>query len=128
MWTATVVEIYIAIIGACAVTLVPVYRKLRTGNVWSTKQGDSSEYAKSGRQSSSNHIISGGHRRPTAAHERIYDGDSAEHLRGPVENFSWRDTKVTGHVRQKNTSLDEVPLDGIVVKRDVVLESAPDHL
>ncbi|KAI1424925.1 hypothetical protein F5Y12DRAFT_749849 [Xylaria sp. FL1777] len=33
---ATVIEIYVAIIGACLPTLVPIYRKLRYGNALST--------------------------------------------------------------------------------------------
>lgn len=128
MWTATVVEIYIAIIGACAVTLVPVYRKLRKGHVWSTSPSGASGYGKStnGMHSSSNQLSS--YRRPaaTAAHERIYDGDSSENLGTSTGGYAWRDTKVSAsQVRQED--VDGVPLTGIVVKRDLVLESRVDH-
>ncbi|KAF9876657.1 hypothetical protein CkaCkLH20_06065 [Colletotrichum karsti] len=124
MWTATVVEIYIAIIGACAVTLVPVYRKIRYGTPWST--GDQ----KSNQASSGAAAFAGtGGSRPgihnfkrTANHERLETGnDSEEYLhRGSNINYS-----VTGSAKREGRG-DDMPMDTIVMQKDVTWEEERD--
>lgn len=125
MWTATVVEIYVAIIGACAVTLVPVYRKMRYGTPWSTRDQKSN-------QISSNPAFGGtggaGGSRPgvhhnfkrSANHERLSTGnDSEEYLHhGSGMRYSVSGAKSP----KREEASDDVPMDTIVVQRDVTWE------
>lgn len=129
MWTATVVEIYVAIIGACAVTLVPVYRKMRYGTPWSTRDMKSNQIASSPGVFGG---TGGGGSRPgvhhnfkrSANHERLStSNDSDEYLHhgsGMTYSVSGA-TKSTGSAKREEFG-DEVPMDSIVVQRDVTWE------
>jgi hypothetical protein len=127
MWTATVVEIYVAIIGACAVTLVPVYRKIRHGDAWVSSKGGSRggpSGAMGGRSgpgvsgSDTHHLKTFGQR---STRERINDNDSEEYLHGGLGAANWRDTNVTsgGHKGRGDDASDEMPLEVVVVKKEV---------
>lgn len=131
MWTATVVEIYVAIIGACAVTLVPVYRKVRYGTPWSTRDMKSNQIA-------SNPGVfagtGGGGSRPgvhhnfkrSANHERLStSNDSEEYLHhgggGGGMTYSVSGANKSGSAKREEFG-DDVPMDTIVVQRDVTWE------
>ncbi|TDZ21564.1 Satratoxin biosynthesis SC1 cluster protein 4 [Colletotrichum orbiculare MAFF 240422] len=119
MWTATVVEIYVAIIGACAVTLVPVYRKVRYGTPWSTRDQKSNQASNPGAFQGTGGSRSGLHNfKRSANHERLATGnDSEEYLHGAGINYA-----VSGTSGKHDARGNEVPLDTIVVQRDVTWE------
>ncbi|KAK1987631.1 hypothetical protein LZ30DRAFT_701494 [Colletotrichum cereale] len=124
MWTATVVEIYVAIIGACAVTLVPVYRKMRYGTPWSTADQKSNQIS----SGSGAFPASGGGSRPgvhnfkrSQNHERLdTSNDSEEYLHGGGMKYSVSGTNRTTDKRE--VSGEDLPMDTIVVQRDVTWE------
>ncbi|KDN71524.1 hypothetical protein CSUB01_12076 [Colletotrichum sublineola] len=123
MWTATVVEIYIAIIGACAVTLVPVYRKMRYGTPYSTGDQRSNQIS-SGRgafPSSGDASRLGAHNfKRSQNHERLdTSNDSEEYLHngsGMKYSVSTKDGD------RRGGSAEDLPMDTIVVQKDVTWE------
>lgn len=127
MWTATVVEIYVAIIGACAVTLVPVYRKMRYGTPWSTREMKSNQiasnpgaFAGTGGGGSRSGVLHNFKR--SAAHERLdTDNDSKENLHhGSGIAYSVSGANKSNAKREELG--DEVPMDTIVIQRDIAWE------
>lgn len=127
MWTATVVEIYVAIIGACAVTLVPVYRKMRYGTPWSTRDMKSNQiasnpgaFAGTGGGGSRSGVLHNFKR--SATHERLdTDNDSEENLHhGSGITYSVSGATKPSVKREKLG--DEVPMDTIIIQRDIAWE------
>ncbi|KAK2051199.1 hypothetical protein LY76DRAFT_482678, partial [Colletotrichum caudatum] len=124
MWTATVVEIYIAVIGACAVTLVPVYRKMRYGTPWSTEDQKSRQISSGsgGFPASSGGRGAHNFKRPQNHHERLdTNNDSEEYL----HYGSGMKNSVSGTTRASDAggaSGEDLRMDTIVVQKDVTWE------
>ncbi|KAI1750013.1 hypothetical protein F4782DRAFT_264717 [Xylaria castorea] len=117
---STVVEVYVAVIGACLPTLIPVYRRLRYGDASkSTKASDSGKKE----MASINTIgrISNRTQRRTAGEgsfERLRNEDSF----CPLGSQYTHQTDVSGNGDcgpSGNTPLDDIPLKGIVVRHDI---------
>ncbi|KAI7781605.1 hypothetical protein LA080_014503 [Diaporthe eres] len=128
MWTATVVEIYVAIIGACAVTLVPVYRKMRYGTPWSTRDMKSNQIASNQGAFAG---TGGGGSRPglhhnfkrSANHERLStSNDSEEYLHHGRSGMTYSVSGANKSSAKREEFGDDVPMDTIVVQRDVTWE------
>ncbi|GJC94209.1 integral membrane protein [Colletotrichum higginsianum] len=126
MWTATVVEIYIAIIGACAVTLVPVYRKMRYGTPWSTRDQKSNQVS-SGTGAFAG--TGGAGSRPgvhnfkrSANHERLTTGNDSEEYLHHGGGMKYSVSGATGSGDKSDVLGDDLPMDTIVVQRDVTWE------
>lgn len=128
MWTATVVEIYVAIIGACAVTLVPVYRKVRYGTPWSTRDMKSNQIASNqgafagtgggGSRLGMNHNF-----KRSANHERLStSNDSEEYLHHGGSGMTYSVSGANKSSARREEFGDDVPMDTIVVQRDVTWE------
>lgn len=111
----TVIEIYVAIIGACLPTMVTIYRKLRYGDVKgsSAKSYNSKTYYASG----SNRPINKAPKRGKLGHsdtegsfERLHGDDTTMTDYEPMYKVN-----ITGHDKA-GTAIEDVPMQTIVVK------------
>lgn len=127
MWTATVVEIYVAIIGACAVTLVPVYRKMRYGTPWSTRDVKSNQIASNpgvfaGTGGGGSRLGVHHNFKRSANHERLStSNDSEEYLHHGI-GVTYSVSGATKPSAKGEELGDEVPMDTIIIQRDVTWE------
>ncbi|KAI3551467.1 hypothetical protein CABS01_15019 [Colletotrichum abscissum] len=126
MWTATVVEIYIAIIGACAVTLVPVYRRIRYGTSWSTRDQKSNQVSAGpvtfgGTGGNSRTGVSHNFKR-SANHERLTTGNDSEEYLHHGSNMKYSVSGATRTSNKRDVLGEDLPMDTIVVQRDVTWE------
>lgn len=115
MGAATVAEVFIAIIGACGVTLRPVYRYFRYGNPHGSG-GSASSAAKGPGGAESRGVTM---RRMAIARGKSGGSDglrSFEMLEDDLEDGSQTQIVVAagGHIER-----DDLPLQGIRVDRDV---------
>ncbi|KAI0459605.1 hypothetical protein F5B21DRAFT_455402 [Xylaria acuta] len=117
---STVVEVYVAVIGACLPTLIPVYRRLRYGDALkSTKASHSGK-----KQVISINTIG---RISNRTQRRTASKGSFERLRNQV-SFCTLDYQQTHQIDvsgsgdcgpSKNTALDNISLQGIMVQHEI---------
>ena len=128
MWTATVVEIYVAIIGTCAVSLGPVYRKMRYGAPWSTRDMKPNQTASNpgvlaGTGGGSRAGVHHNFKRP-ANHERLATGNDSEEYLHHGSGMTYSVSGAAKSSAKREALGDDVPMDttSIVVQRDVTWE------
>ncbi|KAI4598725.1 hypothetical protein KJ359_002617 [Pestalotiopsis sp. 9143b] len=120
---ATVVEIYVAIIAACAPTLMPVYRKLRFGDpIKSISTAQSKRTPASGVTTIGEASFHRNHfANSQGSFERLADIEDGF---TPADHYGSRSINVsTGHSNRnlnRETSVG-IPLEGIMMKRETVL-------
>lgn len=127
MWTATVVEIYVAIIGACAVTLVPVYRKMRYGTPWSTRDMKSNQIASNpgvfaGTGGGGSRLGVHHNFKRSANHERLSTSNDSDECLHHGSGMTYSVSGATKQSAKREELGDEVPMDTIVIQRDVTWE------
>ncbi|KAK2036383.1 hypothetical protein LZ31DRAFT_636599 [Colletotrichum somersetense] len=128
MWTATVVEIYIALIGCCAVTLVPVYRKIRYGTAWSTRDLKSNQIS----SGAAGFPASGGvgsrpgvrnSKRAQDNHDGLATGnDSEEYLHHGGASMNYSVSRATRGSDQLGVYGEDLRMDTIIVQKDLTWE------
>lgn len=114
MGAATVAEVFIAITGACGVTLRPVYRYLRYGDPQGSGGSNAAKAAAGGVESWGAGIKTIG--RITARGKNSAGGRSSFEMLEDDENGSQAQIVVAAGARRER---DDVPLHGIRVDRDV---------
>ncbi|TRX99024.1 hypothetical protein FHL15_000366 [Xylaria flabelliformis] len=114
-----IVEVYVAVIGACLPTLIPVYRRLRYGDA-----SKSSKASHSGKKEISINTIG---RISNRTQRRTAGEGSFERLRNE-DSFYPPDSQHTHHIDvsgngdcrpSKDTQLDDIPLKGIIVRHEI---------
>ncbi|KAI0866577.1 hypothetical protein F4860DRAFT_145212 [Xylaria cubensis] len=116
---STVVEVYVAVIGACLPTLIPVYRRLRYGDA-----SKSSKASHSGKKEISINTIG---RISNRTQRRSAGEGSFERLRNEDSFYSpgsqhTHQIDVSGNSDcgpSKDTPLDDIPLKGIIVRHEI---------
>uniref|UniRef100_A0A8H7K6A6 Rhodopsin domain-containing protein n=1 Tax=Bionectria ochroleuca TaxID=29856 RepID=A0A8H7K6A6_BIOOC len=107
----TVIEIYVAIVGACLPVMTPLYRKIRYGDALQNSKnssGSSKTYYHSGKQSSWKQTPKGavdsGYGGSHGSFSRLYDNEN--------QSQAVSDSSAVAH---------DIPLDKILVKSDMTL-------
>lgn len=107
----TVIEIYVAIFGACLPVMTPIYCKLRYGDALQNRKGSSGSsktYYQSAKQPSWKQTPKGvisGYGGSYASFSRLYDN----------EHQSIDQTRVVS----SSSAADDIPMDKILVKSDM---------
>ncbi|VUC32364.1 unnamed protein product [Clonostachys rosea] len=119
------IEIYLAIIGACAPTLVPAYKKVCYGKAYGSSIG-ASTHGYSGRLSTGKQLYAPSRKGDTTALRSFSNPQQEgpfERLDDPLERTAphshgehWTD--VTGQTREESSS-DVIPLQGIKVTKEI---------
>ncbi|KAL1848953.1 hypothetical protein Daus18300_013411 [Diaporthe australafricana] len=114
---ATVMEIYVSIMGACLPTLVPVYRKLRYGDPLKTCTNTAPQDTKLESGSKS--------RRANFSHDdRLFQRlETSEDALAPSMHLKNYHVNVSSTKRNKSlayTDVESYPVGGIMVRHDLV--------
>ncbi|RYP19387.1 hypothetical protein DL765_003360 [Monosporascus sp. GIB2] len=120
---ATVVEIYVAVIGACLPTLVPIYRKLRYGDpLKSHPSAPSKGTPVSGSGATSAGKVS--HRRQfsegNGSFERLANSEDALNPAAYRRTYHVNVSSSRGNDGLAYTNTESYPLEGVMVRHDTV--------
>jgi hypothetical protein len=109
-----IIEIYVAVIGACLPIMVPVYNKLRYNDPFHKSTSTK------GRTTAANKTIDnpfGRHHMGDGAFERL---ENQEHFETAVHGPKYGPNPAPWNRTSSSHTDSDIPLEGITVKRDVI--------